>query len=294
MLWRVESVAGCLLCLRVWPPDFSRERLEWIHGLMRCARQRGLDYVPDVLPATGQATVLEHSGRYWELTNWMPGLADFEEYPSAPKLESACIALARLHHAWSDQAPQAGPCPAVRRRLSIFRTWTSMVKSGWRPAFAERDPVAAWAERAWSLLGSRVDDVPRILAPWIDRHFPLQPCLCDIWHDHVLFVGDKVTGLIDYGGVKADHPAVDLARMLGSMIGDGPVLRASGLDAYSRVRPLSWDERSLVEALDETGTLLGMATWLKWLYHDRLFFEDHSAVARQLAKLVGRVEGWIA
>jgi hypothetical protein len=76
------------------------------------------------------------------------------------------------------------------------------------------------------------------------------------------------------------------------MVGDRQVLRAVGLRAYCRLRPLSWEEEALVSILDETGTLIGMANWLKWLYRDGRYFEDRAAVARRLAELVERVEGW--
>jgi hypothetical protein len=55
---------------------------------------------------------------------------------------------------------------------------------------------------------------------------------------------------------------------------------------------LTSTEEELILVLDETGTLLGMANWLKWLYRDGRSFEDRAAVARRLATLVERVERW--
>jgi len=120
----------------------------------------------------------------------------------------------------------------------------------------------------------------------------LQSCLCDIWHDHVLFEGTTVTGFVDYGGVKIDHVAVDLARLLGSMVEDRADLRTAGLEAYQRIRPLSLQEEELVSVLDETGTLVGLITWLKWLYVDSKQFDVRAAAARRLQMLVKRVESW--
>jgi Ser/Thr protein kinase RdoA (MazF antagonist) len=120
----------------------------------------------------------------------------------------------------------------------------------------------------------------------------LQFCLCDVWHDHVLFEGDVVTGLVDYGGVKIDHVAVDLARLLGSMVEDRADLRTAGLEAYQRIRPLSLQEEELVSVLDETGTLVGLITWLKWLYVDGRQFDDREAAVSRLQMLVKRVESW--
>src|SRR5207237_8029256 len=118
---------------------------------------------------------------------------------------------------------------------------------------------AEWAERSWIVLGYSVRRVPEWLAGWRDVALPLQPCLCGVWHDHVLFTGDAVTGLVDYGSVKRDHVAVDLARMLGSLAGDDAGLRAAGLEAYHRTAGLSAEGRALVDTLDRTGTVLSLA-----------------------------------
>jgi Ser/Thr protein kinase RdoA (MazF antagonist) len=116
--------------------------------------------------------------------------------------------------------------------------------------------------------------------------------LCDIWHDHVLFRGDAVTGLVDFGGVKTDHVTVDVARLLGSLVEDRAGLRAAGLEAYRRIRPLSLEEEELITVLDETGTLVGLMTWIKWLYVEGKRFEDRASAARRLQALVERVERW--
>jgi Ser/Thr protein kinase RdoA (MazF antagonist) len=134
--------------------------------------------------------------------------------------------------------------------------------------------------------------VPRTLAHWTERTFSLQPCLCDVWHDHVLFHGDEVSGIVDYGGVKVDHVSVDLARLLGSMVGDDMPLASAGLLAYGRVRRLTLEDEALVRVLDRTGTIVALGTWLKWIYRDGRRFDDSTQVARRLSELVQRVEKW--
>jgi Ser/Thr protein kinase RdoA (MazF antagonist) len=115
--------------------------------------------------------------------------------------------------------------------------------------------------------------------------------LCDIWHDHVLLEDERLTGLIDYGGVQLDTVAADLARLLGSLAGDNPELRGAGLQAYRRVRPLSLEEESLVPVLEETGTVLAAAGWLRWLYLEHRTYDNPGAVARRLAIAVERMGG---
>jgi hypothetical protein len=62
------------------------------------------------------------------------------------------------------------------------------------------------------------------------------------------------------------------------------------LEAYRRIRPLSLLEEELISVLDETGTLVGLMTWLKWLYVDIRPFENRASAARRLQALVERVE----
>lgn len=293
-LWRVQT-AGEAFCLRAWPPDGPLpERLRDIHRWMWAATSAGLEFVPVLLSNLRGTTVTEHASRLWEVTTWMPGRADFHERPTPGRLEAACVALARLHRAWAGLSAGAGPCPAVRRRLERWQAWAALADSGWRPHWpaGSADPVCPWAERAWAAVRAHSASIPPLLAPWSGRSLFLQPCLCDVWHDHVLFEGDRVTGLIDYGAAGVDHVAVDLARLLGSLAGDDGPLRAAGLGAYRRLRPLSAVDEALVTVLDRTGTLLGAANWLMWLYHDRRTFADRAGVARRLAALVERIEGW--
>ena len=124
------------------------------------------------------------------------------------------------------------------------------------------------------------------------RIWPLQPCLCDVWHDHVLFDEDYVTGIIDYGAMKIDHPAVDVARLLGSFVEDDPAGWATGIAAYRKVRPFTAEEEELARVLDLAGTTVGASVWLRWLFHDGKEFADRAAAARRLEVLVKRIEKW--
>ena len=288
-LWRVETPAGDY-CLKAYPPgESSAGRLNDIHALMTRARRAGLAFVP---AACGPA--VEYGGRVWELVTWMPGAADLDEPPSAARVEAACSALARLHEAWAPAGPGLAVCPAVTRRLERRREWGQLVREGWRPDLsgAPFDPVAPYAERLWRLLPAWMEWVPEVLAPWRARLVPLRPCLCDVWRAHVLFEGEHVSGLVDFGGARADHPAADLARLLGSYCGDDEALWQRGLNAYAAVRPLTADEAALARVLDRTGILLAAAHWLRRLYHERRTYDDRQEVARRVARIADRAGAW--
>jgi Ser/Thr protein kinase RdoA (MazF antagonist) len=292
-LWRGEGAAGAF-CLRAWPAHATAARVRRLHRLMQHARGQRLDFIPAVFAAGNGDTVVETAERVWELTQWLAGRADFAEHPSAARLEAGCEALARLHLAWEAFTTPAEPCPAVRRRLKVLADWQGLLATGWRPRLSDPclDPVGPLAERAWRGLPAWLQAVSRSLDPWVDFRRPVQPCLCDLWHDHLLFEGDRLVGLVDYGAVKADQVAVDLSRMLGSLVGDDDQGWERGLRSYRRVRGLDGDQEQLARVLDRTGVFLGMTNWLRWLYHERRPYENLSAIARRLEHLLNRIETW--
>lgn len=292
-LWRIDGPAGPL-CLRAWPLYETWPQLLFRHRLMTQARQGGLTFVPAIFPALDGGSAVEHAGRLWELTEWLPGRADFHERPSATRLEAACSALAQLHRIWQSISSSTTDCPAVQRRLSAIAQWRTLLRSGWNPlaVAAQSDPVRPIIERAWHRLPSAIEQVPHRLQRWCTGRSSVQPCLCDVWHDHLLFEGERLTGLIDFGSIKNDHVAVDLSRMLGSLVGNDAVAWQVGLQAYRRIAPLSEDEEELAHALDETGTVVGVANWLRWLYDEKRPFADHEAVVRRLRELVIRLESF--
>lgn len=298
-LWKIESSAT--FCLKAWPiTDIAPERLGWIHRLMQHARRAGLSFVPDVMAARDGSTWLSEAGCLWDLTTWMPGQPDSHSWPTAARVAAACTALARIHVTWSGIDASQGPCPALQRRLDLHGRWFRLVRGGWRPAFCEDDPASPSASQAWDLLATHIDQVPKLLAGWQERPLALQPCICDIWRAHVLFEGDAVSGIIDYGSAKVDNSACDLARLLGSLAGDDAELRNLGLRAYRTVRPLSLEEEALVDVLDRTGTILSAANWLMMLYgrqeggsgRAELGRERRAEAGRRLAEVVQRMQGW--
>lgn len=287
-LWRITSDLGTF-ALKAWPPGTHAEHIRFAHVVQQ--RAAALPFVPTLIPTNHGSTWTAATDRLWELATWMPGRADFRDGPSPAKMAAAGEILARLHLEWRVAEREPVPCPAVRRRLAVAREWQQLIDSGWRPNFTSaRDEIDRLARRAWDLFTSLLPRLVCRLQPWEHRPVPVQPCLCDVWHDHILFTDDAVTGIIDFGSAKIDHVAVDLARWLGSTAGDDTALAKSGLCAYAAVRPLQPYETELVALLEWSGTVLGVGNWLRWLYRDGRTFEDRSTVARRLRDLVAQLE----
>ncbi|HMP03597.1 MAG TPA: phosphotransferase [Gemmatales bacterium] len=263
---RIETPSGPL-ALRIWPAEGpSPEQLDWIHAQQRHAAQT-CPFVPRLIPTRTGKTRLRHAGRWCELATWQPGTADFRLQPTPQRLQAALAGLALVHEAWSHAPPRQEPCPAVLRRLDRLVGWTAADDT----ALAQRlalhpDPdQVALARQAWLLLRTHRATAQVRLSPWRNRPVPLQPCLTDVWSDHVLFVDDKLTGLVDFGGLRWDHVAVDLARLIGSLVDGDTQAWSLALAAYARHRRLEPATGDLARLLDRTGQLAAVATWLRTL-----------------------------
>ena len=288
-VWRGEDGDGPALALKAWPPDgITPERLAAVHRLM--ARAVHLPFVPVVIPSADGATAVVAGGRVWGLTQWRPGSADFAANPSPARLANACAALAELHRTWRPSRPVAAPCPAVRRRLQALADWRTLATSRPGPVAHDHPELAEALRRGWEAVALAADRAERLLRGLDALPVLLQPCMCDVWGAHVLFTGDAVTGVIDYGAVKDDHVSVDLARLLGDLVADDDARFAAGLDAYRAAGGVLGVPDEFVRVLDRVGVVCGVVTWLLRLCGGADPHPDPPTVAARLDRLAARVE----
>lgn len=287
LFWRLQTPRGSL-CLRCWPREHpSRERLEFIQAVLWHVWQEGFQLLPLPLETLTHAGYVSEVGRRWELAPWLPGKADYRQSPSAERLRAALTALAEFHlAAASFPLPDRGPVqvPGIRERLERVQGMSAERFERLADAVAHGDwPELAWRARQWLALAPRAIPLVRSqLAYAAELAAPSQPCIRDIWHDHVLFEGQRVSGLVDFGAMRADNVAGDIARLLGSLAADDRQSWDRGLAAYAALRPLSADETSLVAAFDRANTLLAGLSWLEWVYVDRRQFSNRQAVIERL------------
>jgi homoserine kinase type II len=291
--WRIESASG-LFALRRWPIEYpSPERLRFIHDVLFHAAARGISFLAVPIRTTAGATFVSADGSLWELAPWMPGAADYERSPNDQKLAAAMSALARFHVAVSDfpktaTAQATVPPPAIARRLLRLRELSGRGTKDLSDAIN----TGIWPKLkplAHRFLATLPKLLPRAIAqlePISNIPLPVQPCIRDIWHDHVLFTGTDVTGIIDFGAMDIDTPATDVARLLGSLVGDDEAGWRAGVSAYSAKRPLSPDEERAAKALDTSSTILAGCNWLQWICCEGRQFEDHARVIERFRQIV--------
>jgi homoserine kinase type II len=197
-----------------------------------------------------------------------------------------------LAAAASHSTDPIGPCFTLKRRL---RELQSFLNGSAAKDLRRRVPDGRWPEmdeRAGRLL-EHVNLRRGCLDDLFDQ--PLhpvtqQPVIRDIWHDHVLFDSDEVGGIIDFGAMSVDTVAVDVARLLGSLVDGDEAAWSEGLRAYGELRPLSIAQRELLRTLDQTGVFAGGLVWLRWHYLEKRTFENRAGVLARVDHFLNRLE----
>ena len=170
-------------------------------------------------------------------------------------------ALARLHAAGQDYK---GRRP---NNLSL---------AGWRPLF---EKCAARADEVQKGLAGEIEAELAFLETNWPADLPAGVIHADLFPDNVFFLGDKVSGLIDFYFACNDFLAYDAAICVNAWCfetdGSYNVTKAKTLlSAYHKVRPLSADERKALPVLLRGGALRFLLTRL----HDWLFRAEGAMV----------------
>lgn len=208
------------------------------------------------------------------------------------------VAIAQVHVALADFEsadtstirPAVGFSPSATIRLNQLR---HLERGGVQELAAAINP-AVWPDLvplARQFLAALPDNLPRSiaqLAQIVDVRLPLQPCLRDVWHDHILFTGSEVTGIIDFGGMDIDTPACDVARLLGGLVGEDAAGWETGIAAYSAARPLSADELRAATVFNNSIVAIAGSNWLRWIYVEGRTFEDPPQIIEHFRRIVAR------
>ncbi len=238
-VWRGDADTGPYVALKQHPLGYSARRLGWVHFHMSNVHAA---WMPRIHCTGDCVCEVEADGRVWGCLDWMPG-GPVE--PTAATTTAACQALAAMHRVWVRQSSQTGPPPCIARRRSVY---------------ADVAPLLDFPPRhlyeAATALQRAIPAATAALAPF-DVPGPVQPCLCDPRPEHFLFTGDQLTGVIDFAAMKPDHPAVDLARLLGET-----GFLDAGVAAYRAAGGSRAVTPGLVRVLADTGRVGAVANWL--------------------------------
>jgi homoserine kinase type II len=290
-------------CLRRWPTADRHEgtRLRWIHRQLFLAHEAGCHFLPVPIAtrgteagAGGRESLVWFDGDWWQLEPWMPGRADLAFKSDDARLREAISGLARLHRALDGGAAQSGLPSALLHRQRELERWFA-AEPGGSPfqqlaRVAIHDPVVgnvatAICDGAANLAPRILDDVGRI----IQKAFRLQVVAGDVRPDHMLFESDRLTGIVDFGAMKVDHVALDIARLAGSLPWWGLPSAEIALKQYRETASLDSDEIELANIYDSSGAVLAGLNWLKWRCQEHRQMGPDDAVQKRLGEIASRI-----
>jgi homoserine kinase type II len=283
-VFAVTAAIGTFI-LKPFSERMSRSHAEWVHELMRHCRTAGVATVPPVMTGDRGASVLAADGRLWELVGCMPGRS--VPRPSSEQRAAAARMLAHIHRASVSLAgtpPRRDPSPGMQRRVAHARELAARPWST-RDCGPGLEAVGDLVQRAVAVARAAGPRGIARAAATVPRPMLLHAVVRDVWSDHVLFVGDDVTGVIDWHAAGIDTPATDIARLVGSWRLDAEATEAF-IAAYETMRPLSTDERGAIPFLRAAGVVCAIDNWFRWLLDERRTFADMPRVVVRLEHLI--------
>jgi Ser/Thr protein kinase RdoA (MazF antagonist) len=268
--------------------------LQWIHAVLRHVANAGCRVIPVPLATESGPSFVDWHQRLWELSPWQPGIADFERDPRPAKLQAAMHMLADFHCAASSYPgckTTVGPAAGLPARIAFMRQLDDgLLARLWNCVHHQGSAFFPEAQAILTAYERHRERVALMLSDAIDRAVRNHVCLRDVWHDHVLFLDERVTGLVDFGAMQVDCAAADLSRLLGSLVPDDEQKWLQALAAYESKRPLTENERLAVRAYDVSSVLLSGMNWLRWLLIDGREFDALARVRSRLRSIIRRLQ----
>jgi homoserine kinase type II len=224
--------------------------LPFFLGLMEHLAKRGVN-CPQPVRARSGAQIGRLAGRAAAVVTFLEGLS--VRRPSVEHCGEVGEALARMHAAGADFT-------LTRRNALSIEGWPALFEA----ARARADEVSPGLARETAA------QLEALQGLW-PKALPAGVIHADLFPDNVFFLGDKLSGLIDFYFACNDFLAYDLAICLNSWAfeGEAEFNLAKGramIEGYARVRPLSPQEVEALPILARGSALRFMLTRLvDWL-----------------------------
>jgi len=219
--------------LTLYEKRVDRDDLPFFLGLMHHLAERGLS-CPLPLPRNDGALLGELSGRPAAMISFLEGM--WLRKPAAKHCREVGRALAKMH--------LAGEGFQIRRENALS-------VEGWRPLW---EKSAARADEVETGLQKEIGEELHYLEAHWPGNLPDGVIHADLFPDNVFFIGDDLSGLIDFYFACNDYLAYDVAICLNAWCfeKDGSYNLTKGmalLDGYESVRLLSDEEAAALPLL---------------------------------------------
>ncbi|MGE7371104.1 homoserine kinase [Neorhizobium sp. NPDC001467] len=238
------------LILTLYEKRVEKSDLPFFLGLMQHLADRGLN-CPLPLPRKDGELLGELSGRPAALISFLEGM--WLRKPEAKHCREVGAALARMH--------LAGEGFEIRRPNALsLKGWVTL----WQKSADRADEVEP------GLQDEIAGELDYLSAHW-PNNLPSGVIHADLFQDNVFFLGDELSGLIDFYFACNDMLAYDVSICLNAWCfeKDGAYNVTKGkalLEGYQSVRPLSADELAALPTLARGSALRFFLTRLyDWL-----------------------------
>jgi len=249
--------------LTLYERRMNPAELPWFLGLMRHLARAGLR-CPEPVAARDGALSRILNGRHAALTTFLTGLST--RSVDAAQCAAVGAAMARLHLRGAGYAP-------VRANALGPASWAPLLDSG-----------SDGADRlAPGLVAEVGDAIVDVVGRWPGQgDLPRGQIHADLFPDNVFFVGDDLSGIIDFYFACSDFLAYDVAIAINAwcFTDDGvldPALSAAMLRGYDAVRALNPAERAALPLLCQGAAIRFLLTRL----YDWVHTPDDAIVTRK-------------
>jgi homoserine kinase type II len=242
----LHTSAGYFI-LTLYEKRVARSDLPFFLGLMTHLASRGISCPQPLKNKSGEAlSVL--AGRPAAIINFLEGV--WPRKPNAAHCAGVGQALAKMHLAGAD--------------FSMSRA-NALSVSGWRPLFEAAASRADEVQHGLrDFIGAELDHLEGNIWP---QNLPQGVIHADLFPDNVFFLGEEVSGIIDFTFACTDMLAYDVAICLNAWCFESDcsfnVTKARAfLGAYGRERPLSEAEQNALPLLARGAALRFLLTRL--------------------------------
>lgn len=242
----LHTSAGSFI-LTLYEKRVARGDLPFFLGLMTHLAAHGINCPQPLKNKSGEA-LSTLAGRPAAIINFLEGV--WPRKPNALHCAGVGQALAKMHLAGHD--------------FKMSRA-NALSVSGWRPLFEQAVPRADEVQHGLgAFIGTELDYLEGNVWP---KDLPSGVIHADLFPDNVFFLGDRLSGIIDFTFACDDMLAYDVAICLNAWCFESDcsfnVTKARAfLNAYGRERPLSEAEQNALPLLARGAALRFLLTRL--------------------------------
>jgi len=332
-LWRFTSQDQRYLARRFAKPASDRKkRIYWIQRTIHTAYGNGCDFLAPTIVNESGNSLIDDGDFLWQIEKWLPGSATFWSEPNISKLKNAARAIARFHSLQFLIAKQQHSRPTIDLLASSFDSLgnsnTAQSIYGEPQSIDDRIGLCHRHSKVdlktiFKEMESQPSSIKSLLqqeAIEIHQRFnrnvisivreleqvkkklrcsnpyefaTASVCFRDVWHDHLLFDGNRLTGIVDYDAMRWDWVVNDIARLLASLFGSrfdqAPEDWEKFLKEYVGIFPLTQFDMEMLGVIDRANSILAPMNWVTWIYCENRDFGESSKIRQRIGRLIVRM-----